>query len=237
MANGISQELALEFRFLSDFLRIGGSSSTAQQRLVDLACSFVPDCEWAGITLRPADGRPRTLAHHGEPAIHLDELKYEIGDGPCLEAAHSSEPVVTADLTIETRWPQFCEIALEQSPVRDVMSFHLTDHPVPTALNLYTRTPGSFGGNAVTVGALFATHASTLMAHADSSHQAATLGTAITTSRQIGAAVGILMGIHKVTEPEAFDLLRHTSNNLNRKLRDIAQDVTDTGEPPGRENR
>ena len=52
---------------------------------------------------------------------------------------------------------------------------------------------------------------------------------ALQTSRRIGAAVGILMSLHKITEPQAFDLLRAASQHSHRKLRDLALDVIDTG--------
>ena len=40
------------------------------------------------------------------------------------------------------------------------------------------------------------------------------------------------MNAHKITEEEAYALLRRTSNQLNRKLHDIANDVTVTGALP-----
>ncbi|WP_211255428.1 ANTAR domain-containing protein [Actinocatenispora sera] len=52
------------------------------------------------------------------------------------------------------------------------------------------------------------------------------------TSRQIGSAIGILMSAYTITNEQAFRLLRATSQNLNRKLRDVARDVTDPGELP-----
>ncbi|GAA1487794.1 GAF and ANTAR domain-containing protein [Brachybacterium sacelli] len=230
-------DLALEFRQLSEFLHTGGSPAAARQRLVDLACLFVPGCEWAGITTNPQGVPPRSVASSDDTGRLIDEIQHHCEEGPCVRAARTEEPVLTPDLTTETRWPRFCEVALEQTPVLGVLSFHLTDSPAPTALNLYSSTAGAFDHEAVTTGALFATHASAMMAHADSAHQAATLSAALSTSRQIGAAVGILMAAHKVTETEAFELLRHASNRLNRKLHVIAQDVTDTGELPGRVRR
>jgi AmiR/NasT family two-component response regulator len=40
------------------------------------------------------------------------------------------------------------------------------------------------------------------------------------------------MNAHKITEEEAYALLRRTSNRLNRNLHDIANDVTVTGALP-----
>ncbi len=52
-------------------------------------------------------------------------------------------------------------------------------------------------------------------------------------SRQvIGRAEGILMNRELITGDEAFDLLRGASQQLNIKLREIAQFVVDTGEIP-----
>ncbi|WP_375497626.1 ANTAR domain-containing protein [uncultured Jatrophihabitans sp.] len=52
---------------------------------------------------------------------------------------------------------------------------------------------------------------------------------ALRTSRRIGAAVGILMTVHKITAEKSFDLLVQASHRSNRKLRDLAEDVVDTG--------
>lgn len=41
--------------------------------------------------------------------------------------------------------------------------------------------------------------------------------------------MGILMTRYRVTRDQAFDLLRITSQRSNRKLRDIAAEVGDTG--------
>ena len=48
----------------------------------------------------------------------------------------------------------------------------------------------------------------------------------------IGQAKGILMEREKVTADEAFEMLRRASQRVNRKLRDLAQEMTETGEEP-----
>lgn len=52
------------------------------------------------------------------------------------------------------------------------------------------------------------------------------------TKHTAGVAVGILMARHLVTYDEAFAQLVTASQHLNRKLRDIALEVVDTGELP-----
>ncbi|HEU5271136.1 MAG TPA: ANTAR domain-containing protein, partial [Jatrophihabitans sp.] len=55
---------------------------------------------------------------------------------------------------------------------------------------------------------------------------------ALASSRQIGAAMGILMARLRFTEEQAFDALRTASQHSHRKLRDVAEEVLLTGELP-----
>jgi hypothetical protein len=52
---------------------------------------------------------------------------------------------------------------------------------------------------------------------------------ALHSSREIGAAIGVVMVQHRTTADRAFDLLREHSQRTHRKLRDIAADVLLTG--------
>jgi ANTAR domain len=59
---------------------------------------------------------------------------------------------------------------------------------------------------------------------------------ALSTNREIGAAMGILMARHALTSDQAFDLLRRTSQRAHRKIVAIAAEVIETGVlelPPG----
>lgn len=52
---------------------------------------------------------------------------------------------------------------------------------------------------------------------------------ALTSARVIGAAIGILMATEKVTADAAFNLLVQASQESQRKVRDIADTVVETG--------
>jgi hypothetical protein len=221
--------LALEFVELNKYLSEGGERAAALHRLVGIAVAVVPGCRWAAITAWRERQRPRSLAFSEDVAMVVDQLQYDIGDGPCLSAALVEEPVRIPDLDADGRWPRFRQAALSGSPVRGVLSFHLADGPDRTALNLYSDRPGALDDESFTLASLFAAHARVLLLHADSTEKAANLSGALTTSRQIGAAIGILMNIHRITAEQAFELLRTTSQQLNRKLHTVAEDVTTTG--------
>lgn len=52
---------------------------------------------------------------------------------------------------------------------------------------------------------------------------------ALSSNREIGAAMGILMARHTLTSDQAFDLLRRTSQRAHRKIVAIAVEVIETG--------
>jgi hypothetical protein len=56
----------------------------------------------------------------------------------------------------------------------------------------------------------------------------AQLEKALLSSRQIGAAVGILMGSRQVTQDEALTILKATSQRSNRKLYDVAAELVES---------
>ena len=87
-----------------------------------------------------------------------------------------------------------------------------------------------------TMAAVLTDHALHTVAWQRSEHAAtaaltnvAHLRVALETNRNIGAAIGILMSQHKINQEQAFNLLRTASQHCNRKLRDLALDVIDTG--------
>jgi hypothetical protein len=59
--------------------------------------------------------------------------------------------------------------------------------------------------------------------------EADNLELAVSSNREIGIAVGILMVNHKLTDEQAFDLLSRVSQHSNRKLRLIALEVARAG--------
>ena len=68
--------------------------------------------------------------------------------------------------------------------------------------------------------------------HEDEERRTEHLHAALTTREVIGQAQGILMERERISAGQAFDVLRRASQHLNRKLRDVAQDLVDTGDRP-----
>ncbi len=68
--------------------------------------------------------------------------------------------------------------------------------------------------------------------HEDDERRATNLHAALATREVIGQAQGILMEREHLSSDESFDILRRASQHLNLKLRDVAQNLVDTGERP-----
>ncbi len=66
----------------------------------------------------------------------------------------------------------------------------------------------------------------------DAHEQVMHLLKAVETRDIIGQAKGILMERFKISADEAFDRLRQMSQQSNRKVRDLAQELAETGEWP-----
>lgn len=166
-------------------------------------------------------------------AERADVLQLETGQGPCVDAARDLSGVdqfVIDDTSVDTRWPVWCKRIDAELGIGAVLSVHLG---VPGrgvgALNFYAGTPGRFGAEDIGVGQLLAQHAAIAVAN---TRRDVDLWQAIDARRVVGTASGILMERFRLTEDQAFAVLRRYSQNSNRKLHEIAQQLIDTRELP-----
>ena len=229
MDAGLMAGFAHEFAEVGAQLRGGAGGEAALRLIMELAVRHVPGCVWASITVEDR-GSWRTLAASDPIAQAADELQYKLGHGPCLDAAIEDADQFISNVLSETRWPDYTQALATRSPVRSVLGLRLPAGRA--ALNLYAATPNAFDVDSVEIGTVFAAHVSTAVLLFQTRGQADGLRVALDSSRQIGAAIGILMAYHKVTETEAFNLLRVASQHRHIKLRDIALQVVETGALP-----
>jgi ANTAR domain len=107
--------------------------------------------------------------------------------------------------------------------------------PDPTALDLpAARAPGHDGGTAVRTGQRAGGPAAVELAALRTRAEAAedrvdNLERALLTHRRIGMAIGILLERLRVTEEQAFDVLRRESMRQNVRLAQVAEQVVHTG--------
>jgi transcriptional regulator with GAF, ATPase, and Fis domain len=228
-------ELARLFVEVARLLHGGQDPAGTAERITRAALATVEGCEHAAISLLRRTERPITIAATDDVPVQVDALQYESGQGPCLDAIRDAPVYRTADLAAEDRWPDFAAVAAARTGVRSMLAFRLfVQKETFGALNLYARRPAAFDDHAVAVGAVLAGHAALAVDAARARQRADDLGHALDSNRDIGVAIGILMAQHHIARADAFELLRHTSQWLNRKLRDVADEVNETGELPQR---
>jgi hypothetical protein len=225
--------MADQFGQLAVSLADGADQPLTHQRLVEFAVRGIPGAEHASMTVVDGNRPPRTTAGSDELPYQWDELQYEYGEGPCLEAITTNGVELAQDLRTDNRWPLFARAIVEQTPVRSMLSFRLfLTQQNRAALNLYATRAGAFTDPSTATGAMFAAYASMALLAAAGHDTANHLLRALETNREIGVAMGILMANGNLTSDQAFEQLRSASQNLNRKLHDIAADVALTGQLP-----
>jgi hypothetical protein len=192
----------------------------------------VPGAEHAGIT-RVTDTRTETVAPTGEVVKLVDQIQYDLGSGPCVDAVLKEQVFEATDLATDPRWPEFGRSAAREHGIRSILSFRLyleDTTGLRAGLNLYSSRTAAFDDNARMIGLLLATHGALAVHAAVKTEKADNLEIALHSSREIGIAMGVLMNRHKLTREQAFDLLRVASQNTHRKLAAVARDVADAGE-------
>ena len=228
-------ELGDHFDQLAELLMSAQSGPPDPDRVVRFAARAVPHTQHSALTLVHGAGRPVTVAATGEVGRRVDEIQYETSQGPCLAAVEGDDVARAADLATDLQWPEFARRCVTETNVRSMFSLRLFLSGVDrAALNFYAERPGVFDELDLAVGAMFAPFAALAVQNATQAKEIDNLQTALQASRRIGVAIGVLMARHLVTYEQSFDMLVLASQQLNRKLRDIAAEVAETGELPDR---
>ena len=190
-----------------------------------------------GMTMQPS-GRPVTVACSDQVAARVDEVQYDLDDGPCLHAMRDGSMVRIEDTREKARWPAF-EAQAAAHGIRSCLALPLNVDGKPAgALNLYSRQASAFGAAEARQAENFAENASGALSLAMrlASHAALIeqLRSSLSSRTVIDQALGIIMAREQCNQARAFAILRSASQNSNVKLRDIAGAVVTsvTGEPP-----
>lgn len=195
------------------------------ERVAARAVSVVPGCEYASITLRRRRNRMETVAATGEIARRCDELQYELGEGPCVDAAQIQESFAAEDLILERRWPTWAARAVEAG-ARSLLGIRLgTDEEAIGAVNLYSTQRRAFDVDAVDLAMIFGAVASDALARAQLVEG---LRAALESRHGIGVAQGILMERYDLSLSSAFEVMRRFASEHNIKVRDLVGVVIET---------
>ncbi len=197
----------------------------AWKALVESARVSVPGFDHVGISTFDATGRPETRASTGPLVQLLDDIQYEINEGPCVSALREAVVVTAPDVGHDQRWPRYVRRATSETGLQSQLAVRIfLDGGVLGGLNLYSTSRSDIDPDAETVAVLFAAHAAAMMGHVS---ELANLHKALESRQMIGQAVGILMERYQMNADRAFAFLIRASSHGNVKLRDVAQEIVD----------
>jgi hypothetical protein len=204
------------------------------RHVCEQAVRVVPHADVVSVTLL-AEAGPGTAAITDQRLLDLDRRQYDTGEGPCLHAARTGEPVRVAIADAEERWPAFAGAA-RAAGVGSVLSRRLRpDLGAAGSVNCFSYSPEDFDD-------LDAALLQTYLAAAEgvlcgvSRYLRGTrvidqLTRALASRGVIEQAKGVLMATRGVGPDEAFADLVRRSQHDNTKLGVIARRVVaDPGE-------
>lgn len=147
--------LSVVLRAMADADAVG--SGSVIDRLCGAAVALL-SLRGAGLSLM-VDGELRGSAGVSDPGIAVvQELQLELGEGPCVDAWRSMEPVLEPDLAApgNVRWPAFAQAALDAG-VRGVFALPLHLGAIRLGvLVLYRDRAGVLGADELADGLLLA---------------------------------------------------------------------------------
>ena len=210
------------------------------QRVASLASRVTPRAA-AGVTLIEGK-RFRTAASTQELVDQIDAVQYETGEGPCMYAMEIKQVVHIQSVAEDDRWEPHRKAALARG-VSSVLGVPLlAREQVLGCLNLYCIDGKGFEDVEIESAEMFAHQAGVALHNSQlyltSVRLAEQLQEALGSRAVIDQAKGILMERERVGADEAFEMLRQASQNLNIKVREIAQklvDETASAKPEGRD--
>jgi ANTAR domain/GAF domain len=219
------------FNALAAALRASTPGDDEYQAIAEWSVQLVPGCRHASLSVL-RDGKFITLGASDEEARRIDDLEREVGEGPCLDAILEERPQHDPDITDQATWPELAKRAMAETPVRSMLAFRLVhDGAKSGALNLFGDTPNALGEESLAQGTIMSAFASVAIAMAQERRRASNLELALDTNREIGKAVGLLMAEHNIGSEQAFEILRHASQSMNRKVRELAREIVSRSEP------
>lgn len=196
-------------------------------------CADVTGTTGAGIMLMAGDIPRGSVCTTNTVSDLIEQLQYDLGEGPCVDAYNQDRPVFEPDLAdpAEPRWLAFTGPAVDAG-ARAVFGFPLHVGAVRLgALNLYHDRPGDLTDDQHTDALVMAEVAAQavllLQAEAPPDAVAVELETNANLQYVVHQASGMVAAQLDVTVGRALIRLRAHAFGNDRTLTDVARDVVD----------
>jgi GAF domain-containing protein len=186
--------------------------------------------EAAGVMLADARGGLRLIASSDERMRLLELFELQGAQGPCLDAFSSGQAVQANAADSRSRWPVFAPHASDAGfQMMCAVPLRIRTNVIG-ALNLFRGTDTPFTGAEMDLAQAMAEVAAIGLtqerALRERSLLAGQLQAALNSRVVIEQAKGMLAEYLNMTMDEAFTLLRNYARDHNRKLSELAGDIT-----------
>jgi hypothetical protein len=209
----------------------------AHERKTSLAEPFVSVLPVAGAAISVLSNRigHNTIASTDATASRLDELQFDLGEGPCWEALSTREAVLEPDITssASTRYPQFTHAVRSDelgSAVHAMFAFPLVVGSLDIgAVDLWARSAGFLSSRHIAEAAELAHLAAiqVLRRVLGDLPELTSPGDSILSRREIHQATGMILAQLNVSASDAALLLRAHAFATERSLGEVANDIVE----------
>jgi GAF domain-containing protein len=228
-----SPSLIEAFSEIAQHVQSSEDPEDSMQRITETAVDAIRGCDAASLSLLTPDGAS-TRAATDQLALDGDQIQYDEGEGPCLDAAMRERWVYVPSLRNDQRWPRSGSRLAEEVSVGSMVSCRLALDAAPNntlgGLNLYSTVENGFTDEDQMLAILLSSLGAVVV---DASRQQAHLRAAIESRQVIGEAIGILKAQNRnLSSDEAFAMLSKASQRMNIKLRDLAKRIAEGQQTP-----
>lgn len=186
----------------------------------------------AGVSVaQDGDDRLTFVAATDASVATVEATQERGGEGPCHDAYRHGKQVTVTDLTMETRWPVYVQVATDEG------CLSVAGLPMPLggrrigALNLYRRTRHDWHDDELQVGQVLANMATGyILNHTELSDTRTVvdqLQRALDSRVIIEQAKGVVAASRRMNPDEAFDLLRNHARCTQTQLHDLCRHVVE----------
>jgi GAF domain-containing protein len=226
---GPAEELAGVFASLSGMLLTRQTVETALETITSLAVDTIPGSSGAGISLLDPAGQRITSAATEPLVAQLDDLQYQLDQGPCLTAWADHLVVRSDELATETRWTTWCSRATELGMHAVLSAPVATPTRAIGAMKVYSRDVGAYDEKDEDVLRRFADQAAIFVSHVQTAEATGRISDRLKDtlrSREvIATARGVVMSRQGLDAQAAYRYLIARSEQEKLPLRTLAERI------------
>lgn len=210
--------------------------SKSTDRRANLCAPFLSVLPVSGVSISVLGGvaGPATVCSSNRLATRLDELQFDLGEGPCWQALASRRPVLTEDISAKNpsdAWPALVR-ALSDERVSSIFAFPLAVGTLGIgAVDLYTEEPARLEeidvADAMTLAGYAAWQVLRRVLDDQDSPEESLTEAPESSRREFHQATGMVLAQMGVSAADAALLIRAHAFSTGRTVLDVSRDIVD----------